>query len=172
MLRRLPSPQFFELPASCRPVGDVVLHSLVCHPFAFGADHGQDREGKNAVEFAELSERTQIAPDMTSIENVVMNGLAKIRSRFDRLTKVARNAGSRPGGGSRGPEIEATAQRRVPATRSRACGNGAKTMASADQSTKKSPNHGTRSRRRDSTNQIRLFLDLSANDFEETPYNV
>jgi len=40
---------------------------------------------------AELSERTQIALDMRSIEDVVINGLAVIGHYFDRLTDVARN---------------------------------------------------------------------------------
>ena len=48
------------------------------------------RDGENAAEIAELSERSQIALDAASVEDVVTIDLVKVRSCFDRLTKVAR----------------------------------------------------------------------------------
>jgi len=86
--------------------------------------------GRMVVEIAELSERTQIAPNAASLEDVVTIYLAKIGSRFDRLTNVARNAKvgqvASAGGGwrerfdqavSASPRVSQTAFRRGPSER-------------------------------------------------------
>ena len=61
-------------------------------PALLGADYGQNREGENAAEIAELSKRTQSAPNAVLVDDVITINLAKIASPVDRLTSAAGNA--------------------------------------------------------------------------------